>query len=140
MYLTFALPFKGFTPLPRYPWALAALDLILGACSTSADLTPPTLEPQFRTPENDYGADVAYASNGRVRVLFKSEGYAYGQNGYAEASDAIPSRYDGGGNSLWSRTVASASCGSDDCGCDDTALTNTRVVDTQWTRLRPRHL
>lgn len=66
-------------PLSRYPWALIALalTLVLGACSTPADLsapTLPTLEPQFGTADNDFGADAAYASTGRVMVLAEQEG------------------------------------------------------------------
>ena len=44
--------------LTRCTGALA-LTLVLGACSTPADLTTPTLEPQFGTADNDFGVDVA---------------------------------------------------------------------------------
>ena len=122
--------------LTRRTVALAALalTLVLGACSTPDDLTTPTLEPQFGTSENDYGVDVAYNSTGRVYVLSESEGYTYDEYGYESGSldDTVLSRYDGNGNFLWSRTVASARCSFDDYYCDDTALkANTLVADTQ---------
>ena len=122
--------------LTRHTGALAALalTLTLGACSTPADLTTPTLVPQFGTSENDYGVDVAYASTGRVYVLSELGGYTYDEYGYESGSldDAILSRYDSSGNLIWSREVDSAGCSFDDYDCDDTGLkANTLVADAR---------
>lgn len=109
-------------PLPRYPWALAALalTLVLSACSTPADLTAPTLEPQFGTSDNDFGADVAYVSSGRVYVLSEQEGSYetccdYQDDYYLDDVDTtVLSRYDNNGNLVWSRDLLTEYC-SEDC-------------------------
>ena len=118
--------------LTRRTGALAALalTLVLGACSTPADLSVPTLEAQFGTSDNDFGVDVAYPSSGRVYVLSEQAGYYYDEYSSDEGSleTAILSRYDGNGNFVWSRDVASDSCSyAYDCYNDSL---NTRMLTT----------
>ena len=100
--------------LTRRTGALAALalTLTLGACSTPADLATPTLEPQFGTSQNDYGADVAYASSGRVYVLSEREGYDSNATEYEDDyyDEVLLHRYDNNGVLTWTRKVASATC------------------------------
>ena len=120
-------------PLPRYPWALTALalTLVLGACSTPADLSAPTLEPQFGTSDNDFGVDVAHPVSGRVYVLSEREGSYYGLDGEEDGIEniAVLSRYDGNGNFVWSRDVDSSSCPwYADC-YDDSLTTRVLAVD-----------
>lgn len=102
-------------PLPRYPWALAALalTLVLGACSTPDDLTAPALEPQFGTSDNDFGADVAYASSGRVYVLSEQAGYVpdpYWEGHETFSTRTVLNRYDGSGTLTWRKELISDYC------------------------------
>ncbi len=112
--------------LRRFGWALypLALTLVLGACSTPADLTAPTLEPQFGTEYNDVGVDVTVTTNGYVYEL---EQGGYGGEYYDESweediwyvGNTIDlSRYDNNGNFVWSTEVADDYCSelSDACG------------------------
>ena len=91
-------------------WALSALalTLILGACSTPADLTAPTLKPQFGTTQNDFGVDAATASSGRVYVLSAQKDDDNSDYDYYDA--VVLRRYDANGALNWTREVASASC------------------------------
>ena len=59
--------------LTRRAGTLAALALVLGACSTPADLTAPTLEPQFGTPHKDVGVDVSFYTSGPIFVLTEDD-------------------------------------------------------------------
>lgn len=121
----------------RRTWALAALalTLVLGACSTPDDLTPPTLEPQFGTTDNDFGADAAYASTGRVMVLAEQEGLYetccnWEDDYYLDSVDtAVLSRYDSNGNWVWSRDIVTAYCGGR-CG-DNPLQAHTLVADAR---------
>ena len=100
--------------------AALALTLVLGACSTPADLTIPTLEPQFGTSDNDFGADVAHGSSGAVYVLSEQEGLYetccnWEDDYYLDDVDtAVLNRYDGNGNWVWTRDLITNEC-NDDC-------------------------
>ncbi len=108
-----------------------ALTLVLGACSTPANLTVPTLEPQFGTADNDFGVDVAHPASGRVYVLSERENAYYDYDGYEEGTEntAVLSRYDGNGNFVWSRDVDSSSCPWDADCYDDSLTTRVLAVD-----------
>lgn len=106
------------TPIRRTGALVAlALTLVLGACSTPADLTAPTLTPQFGTADADVGMDVAYAAAGRVYVVSEQDGYTYDEFGnevdYLERVNLR--RYDSSGRLLWSREVESGGCDDIDC-------------------------
>lgn len=93
----------------RRTCALVALILmlVLGACSTPNDLTPPVLEPQFGGAYNDYGIDVAVSSSGPVYLLsWEEEGYDDGDGYINVYGDSYLSRYDNVGNLVWKLDVS----------------------------------
>lgn len=91
--------------------AALALTLVLGACSTPADLVVPTLEPQFGGEYNDYGTDVSFYSSGRIFGLAeeRSSGYYYDPEWdddiYYSNDDIYLNRYDAVGKLIWSKFV-----------------------------------
>lgn len=98
-------------PLSRNPWALSALalTLVLGACSTPADLADPTLEPQFGTEHDDVGLDVSFYTSGSVFVLTEdSDIYVDGEDDYYayQANNIHLDRYDATGRLVWSKYVS----------------------------------
>lgn len=96
--------------------AALALTLILGACSTPADLAAPTLEPQFGTADNDSGIDVAYPASGRIYVLSEQAGNVpdpYWEGNETFSTRTVLSRYDSGGNLAWEKELISDYCDYD---------------------------
>lgn len=98
----------------------ATLALVVSACSQApADVAVPTLEPQFGTADDDYGADVVALPSGGVYALS-------GQSGPLETGDSsglydkvLLRRFDASGKALWSREVSSYACDYDrdyECG------------------------
>lgn len=101
--------------LTRRTGALAALalTLVLGACSTPADVSLPGLEAQFGTSDNDFGVDVAYPSSGRVYVLSEQAGNVpdpYWEGNETFSTRTVLNRYDGSGNLTWTRELFSDYC------------------------------
>ena len=101
------------TPASRFgALAALALTLVLGACSTPADIAAPGLEPQFGTSNNDYGTDVSFYTTGRIFSLAeeRSSGYYYdedwGEEIYSSNDDIYLNRYDALGNLVWSKYVS----------------------------------
>ena len=104
--------------LTRRTVALAALalTLVLGACSTPADVAAPGLEPQFGTASNDVGVDVAVTSTGSIAALSEERGSRYNDS-YGTTSSyekIVWSRYDSSGNLAWSTDIWSEDCASED--------------------------
>ena len=83
----------------RRAFALFVL-LALAACSTSEDLTAPTLEAQFGTAYNDTGLEVAVAPDGSVYTLAveDADGDYYGVR-------LLLTRYTQDGGWVWSRNA-----------------------------------
>ena len=91
--------------------AALALTLVLGACSTPADVSVPGLEAQFGGEYNDYGTDVSFSSSGRIFGLAEegSADYYYDEDYdeylYQSRDDVYLNRYDAGGRLVWSKYV-----------------------------------
>lgn len=92
-------------------FAALALTLVLGACSTPADVSVPGLEPQFGTANNDYGTDISFFTSGRIFSLAeeRSSSYYYdedwGEELYYSSDDIYLNRYDTSGRLVWSEYV-----------------------------------
>jgi hypothetical protein len=102
----------------RRLWALLALVLtfVLTTCNTPADLSAPTLEPQFGTADDDRGVDVATVSTGRIYSLSQQSGYLYEDDGSGSVYEsgtydkAVLRRYDGSGNLTLSKEINGITC------------------------------
>ncbi len=92
---------------------LMALILLAGCSQPSQNA--PALEPQFGTAEDDFGTDVASVSTGRIYSLSKELGYDYAaDNTYGKV---LLRRFDGSGNSAWTRDVSTSTCNEYFSGC-----------------------
>ena len=94
----------------------ATLALIVSACSQApADVAAPTLEAQFGTADDDYGADVVTAPAGGAYALSGQSGDL--ENGLYDK--VLLRRFDTSGKTLWTREVSSYACDYDrdyECG------------------------
>lgn len=116
-----------------------ALTLVLGACSTPADLAVPTLEPQFGTGNNDFGSDVTLTSSGSIVALtsenwFESE-YDDPYSGSSSSNAFIYwDQYDKNGNFVKQTVVDGTSCSYRDYDSEDCSVSHTPktiVADTK---------
>ena len=84
-------------------WALftLALTFVLAACSTPADLTAPTLEPQFGGSGDDVGLRVSVAPSGGVYVASRED--VSGNDSYEES--IVLKRFDNNGKQLWLKHI-----------------------------------
>ena len=108
----------------RLTGVLAALTLMLAACSTPADLNDSAnLSAQFGSEYDDIGIDVAVTSTGSIAVLSTQQGfetgtdYTYDEYGeYYEYEYEYPftniewQLYDKSGSLAWANTVSSDDC------------------------------
>ena len=96
--------------------AALALTLVLGACSTPADVSVPGLEAQFGTANNDVGVDVTVNTGGNIMVLSEETGSRYDDFYGIDTSyeKLLWKKYDKNGNLVWETEV-----NSDDCSYED---------------------
>lgn len=103
--------------------AALTLALVLGACSTPADLTSPALEPQFGSNRDDTGIDVKVAPGGGVYELWLKSYEDYVEVDwdddlyYSSYETLTLDRYDTAGKLVWSKRVAAGDC-FDGYGCN----------------------